>query len=67
MEPVDVKPRLNQKLPAGHLNKVFSARMEDDFKEQVDGWIKSNGLTTKQATQFAFELAMKNFPKIEPK
>lgn len=51
-------PELGPNHEKNKLQALFAARVENDVKDRIDGWISENGWTKRQATEFAFELAM---------
>lgn len=58
-------------LPARHsknqLQPLFAARVEPNMMDKISTWIEENGLTKRQATEYAFELAMERpLPKPKP-
>ena len=62
----ELKPRLSRpRRNQNELQQVFSTRMEGDVKRKIEDWIANNGLTKRQATEFAFELAMECHPKLQ--
>jgi hypothetical protein len=56
-------PELSASHSKNQLQPLFSARVEPDMKERIDRWIKTMGWSKRQATEYAFEFAMRNTPK----
>lgn len=55
-------PELGAKHEKNKLQKVFSARVSPNVKDRFDSWVDSMGLSKRQATEYALELAMEKSP-----
>lgn len=44
------------------LQPVYSARVTPDVKAAFEKWVKAKGITKRQATEFAFQCAMRAEP-----